>query len=120
MSSELSKLKERVTRLEKKVRKINDVLALLPETVNLLSYKQFDFLDKQILTQLLSNKTYSTTELARRIKNVHRTKVWRRLKKIQRVSSKLKGDSFVVFEPSSKKWMLNTEEFEFKDLAEKK
>lgn len=117
MSSEVSKLKERVTRLERKVRKISDALALLPETVDPLSWKQFDLLDKQILTQLLSNKPYSTVELAHKIKNVHRTKVWRRLKKIQKVSLKLKGDSIVVFDPSTKKWALNTEEFEFKELA---
>ena len=121
MSSDFSKLKERVSRLEKSVRRIREELAILPETVDPLnpkSWKYFDDLDRQILTLLLQGKPLSTVEVAHKIGKVHRTKIWRRLKKIYRVSQRSKGDSIVVFDPSSKKWMMNTEEFEFKGLVE--
>jgi len=117
MSSELAKLKERLTRLERWRHRIDDVLALLPESIDPLTWKGLDYLDKEILQLLLmTNKAYSTSEMASKIHKVHRTKVWRRMKRIQRVSKKLKGDFIVVFDPSSKKWSLNTEEFTFKQL----
>jgi len=119
MSSEIGKLKERVSRLEKSVRKIRDDLAILPEAIDPLnknSWKHFDSLDREILQFLLSNnKPFSTVEIGKKL-SVHRTKIWRRMKKIQRVSLKIKGDSIVVYDPSSKKWDLNKEEFEFKQL----
>jgi len=117
MSSELSKLRERLTRLERWRHRVDDVLALLPESIDPLTWKGLDYLDKAILQLLLTtNKPYSTSEMAHKIRNVHRTKVWRHMKRIQRLSKKLKGDFIVVFDPSSKKWSLNTEEFTFKQL----
>lgn len=121
MSSEMGKLKERVTRLEKWRRRISEEFALLPMPINPLGkdWKHFDSLDREILQFLLSNnKPFSTVEIGKKLK-VHRTKIWRRMKKIQRASLKIKGDSIVVYDPSSKKWDLNKEEFEFKQLEEK-
>jgi len=120
MSSDLAKLKERFSRLERKVRRIDEVLALLPESIDPLTWKSLDSLDKEILSLLLHKDTaLSTTELSDKIPGVHRTKIWRRMKKISRASRKLKGDSIIVFDPSSKKWSLNTEDFDFKQLEEK-
>ena len=119
MSSDLAKLKERISRIERKVRRVEDVLALLPESMDPLTWKVLDPLDKEILSLLLhKNTTLSTSELSNKLKDVHRTKVWRRMKKISKASKKLKGDSIVVFDPSSKKWSMNSEEFDFKQLEE--
>ena len=120
MSSDYAKLKERVSRLERKIRRIDDTLALLPESIDPLTWKVLDPLDKEILSLLLrKGVSLSTTELSNKIRGVHRTKVWRRMKKISKASKKLKGDSIIVFDPSSKKWSMNTEEFDFKQLEEK-
>ena len=119
MSSDFAKLKERVTRLERWRRRVDDVMALLPESIDPLTWKVIDDLDKEILNLLLhKGVALSTSELADKLKGVHRTKVWRRMKKISKASKKLKGDSIVVFDPSSKKWSMNVEEFDFKQLEE--
>jgi len=120
MSSEVSKLKERVTRLERWRRRVSEELAILPETIDPLGkqWKHFDVLDRDILELLLSDTPYSTVEIGNKLR-VHRTKVWRRMKKIKRVSEKIKGNSIIVFNPSTKQWSLNTEEFEFKGLETK-
>jgi len=119
MSSELRKLAESYKRLERKVKRIEDELALLPESIDPLTWKSLDPLDKEILGLLLhKGVSLSTTELADKLKGVHRTKVWRRMKKISKLSRKLKGDTIVLFDPSTKKWSMNTEEFDFKQLEE--
>ena len=119
MSSELRKLQESQKRLERKVKRIEDVLALLPESIDPLTWTSLDQLDKEILNMLLhKGAAYSTSEIAEQLKDVHRTKVWRRMKKISKLSRKLKGDTIVLFDPSSKKWSMNVEEFDFKQLEE--
>lgn len=119
MSSDFAKLKERVTRLERKLKRVEDELALLPESIDPLTWKTLEPLDKEILSLLLHKSVaLSTTEVADKLKGVHRTKVWRRMKKIQKASKKLKGESIVVFDPSSKKWSMNTDDFDFKQLEE--
>ena len=120
MSSQTAKFEERLARLERWRRRVDDVLALLPETIDPLTWKSLDSLDKEILSLLLHPSiAYSTQEISNKIPGVHRTKVWRRMKKIRKTSKKLKGDSIIVFDPSSKKWSMNTEEFDFKQLEEK-
>jgi len=120
MSNSLAKLQERVNRLERWRREVDKLLFIMPESIDpLKNWDSLDALDKSILKILLHPATaLSTSEISSRLSGIHRTKVWRRLKKVKRISRKIKGDSIVIYDPSSKKWSMNTETFEFKGMKE--
>lgn len=108
--AELKNLKERVKRIE-------DELQLSP-TVTSFDWKQFNDRDKSILMVLLKKEREgaTTTEIAEilemePVETSGRVKVYRSLRRIERLSRKLKGFPIVVYE--KRKWSLNYQDWQF-------
>jgi hypothetical protein len=113
----LEELEKRVRRVEKEIKNIKEVLELAP-VVNPLRWDIFTDLEKAIIQYLLDKKFEgaTTTEMARKLnlpspEGSGRVIVWRRLRRIQRLSKRKKGVPIVVYE--SKRWFMNYEEFSF-------
>lgn len=102
----------------KQLRKIKALLELLPTITSFDDWKTLRSRDKQILTALFKyNVTGAKTlQLARDIaikkpETSGRTIVYRRLKRIQEISLRLKGAPLVV--QVGRNWALNFEDFSF-------
>lgn len=113
----MSRLEERVKNLESRVKRIEDQLELSPAVVS-FDWTEFSDRDKAILNFLLGKDRAggTTTEIAQGLEMSEpetsgRVKVYRRLKRIERVSRKLKGLPIVNYE--RKKWSLNFDDFQF-------
>lgn len=115
----ITNLEEKVNRLRREVKKIMDVLELSP-TVDPLDWKDFTELDKGIIKHLLEKKYAgdTTTGIAEAIgldkpTSTGRVIVWRRLKRIQRISNRIKGAPIVLID--KKRWFMNYDEFTYKE-----
>lgn len=102
--------------LDRRVKKIEKILEL--SDVVTLDWKDFTDLDKAVLTVLnkVGRRGMSTTEIARELnleapKTSGRVLVWNSLKKIDRISKRLKGVPIVL--TFKKKWSLNFDDYEF-------
>lgn len=113
----MSRLAERVKNLENRVKRLEDELEISPSIAS-FDWEGFSDRDKAILRFLLSSerKGMTTTKIAEGL-NMHepetcgRVKVYRRLKRIERVSRKIKGLPIVLYE--KKRWSLNFDDFQF-------
>jgi len=122
----LTEIMRRVRKVEKEqqqqkhdLKRVKDILEM-SSVVNPLAWKDFTDLDRQILKFLLEQKFKgaTSTEIAQNIdleapKVSGRVKVWHRLKRMQRVSIRMKGDPIVILQ--RKRWHMNFEDFTFKD-----
>lgn len=113
----MKQLERRIIRLERELKKVLDILELSPIT-NPFKWQDLTDLDKKILKHLLSqkHKGATTTEIAKALpldnpEGSGRTIIWRRLKRIQNISKKLKGAPIVISE--RKCWIMNFDEFTF-------
>lgn len=111
------KLERRVRRVERELSKILKVLELVP-SIHISEWKELTDLDKEILKVLLEKKFAgeTTTKIAERLqlpnpKVSGRVTVYVRLKKIAKISERLKGAPIVLSE--EKRWKLNFDEFNF-------
>jgi predicted Zn-ribbon and HTH transcriptional regulator len=116
--TKVERLEERVNTLERSVRQIKDQLAMLPPAIDPLSWKNFDDIDKQIITLLLKEENSLTSvQIAEKLQ-INRVKIWRHLKRIHKISKRLKGEPIIIYDPSLKAWSMNTEEYDFKKSVE--
>ena len=116
----------KIKRLETRVKQIEDILELSP-VVTSFNYKRIEDVDKKILKVLLGKDRNgaTTTEIADDLgfsdpENSGRVTVYRRLKRIERVTTRLKSFPFVITE--NRRWFLNFEDYNFQikdDVLEK-
>ena len=118
VSAMSTKVEKRVERLEQRVKRIEKQLEIGGAVIASFDWKEFLARDKQILNLLLQKgrEGATTTEVATAIgldnpETGGRTIVYERLKRIQRISTRLKDAPIVVMD--SKRWFLNFNEFEF-------
>lgn len=111
-------MEKRLERLEARVKRIERELELGGVVVSFDGWTDFTERDKAILNTLLqkNRKGATTTEIAETIgleapETSGRTIVYTRLKRIARISNRLKGAPIVVSE--RKRWYLNYDEFDF-------
>uniref|UniRef100_A0A6M3ID44 Uncharacterized protein n=1 Tax=viral metagenome TaxID=1070528 RepID=A0A6M3ID44_9ZZZZ len=112
--------------IEKRLKRIEEMIDLLP-TVTSFDLKQLELIDKKILNVLHVKGTdgATTTEIADNLgyedpEGSGRVTVYRRLKRIERVTSRAKGLPFVITE--SRRWFLNFDDYDFRikdDVLEK-
>jgi len=113
----MSRIEERIKNLESRVKRIEDQLEMSPIVVS-FDWSEFSERDKAILNFLLKKGRAggTTTEIAYGLEmnepeTSGRVKVYRRLKRIERISRKLKGSPIVTYE--RKRWSLNYDDFQF-------
>lgn len=116
----LANIDKRVRKLEVQLKKILKQLDLMPVT-DPTRWKEFTSEERQILRYLLDKKYdgATTTEIAKALNFASPSKsgrvlVWRRLRRISRLSSRRKGAPIVVCE--GKRWIMNYDEFSFGEL----
>jgi len=114
------KLEIRVQRIEEKLRRIEDMLEL-GDIVTTFDWKDFSLLDKSVLDKLLEKgrEGSTTTEIAKELnlkepETSGRTIIYTRLKRIERISRRIKGIPIIVSE--RKRWYLNYEDFRFPEV----
>lgn len=119
-------IERRLQRVEDRLKRIEKELELSGTFLS-LDWEEFNPKDKTILAHLLKkkNKGATTTEIANTIgldspESSGRTIVYTRLKRIERISRRLKGMPIVVTE--KKRWYMNFDEYSFPEgtLNEKK
>jgi len=110
---EIKKLERRVQKLEKDMKRVKEHLEL---TIMLDPYKwpELNNVDKEIIKYLQEKKLATTTEIASGIglqnpETVGRVIVWKRIKKIVKVSNAREGAPLIV--KVGRKWAINTEDF---------
>lgn len=114
----VKKLQQDVQNLKVDMKKVKDILELSPVIDPLNWKKDLSDLDLQILLNLLAAgyAGMQTPDLAR-VCNLQdpgksgRVTIWHRLKKIQKISYRLKGDCIVLLE--RRRWRMNWENFTF-------
>jgi len=116
MSTEASRLRhleKRVKRLEKIVSEIKEQIGILPKRVNPFKSTLLTDLDKQVIKILLESQEelISNAKIAEKL-NLNRTKTWRSLKRIAKITEKGYGFPMVTFDPTFKKWSLNRTDYE--------
>ena len=111
-------LESRLKRIEERLKRIEDILELSPTIVS-FDWKEFNERDKEILEYLYckGREGATTTEIATNLRfpnpeSSGRTIVYRRLKRIERISRRIKGLPIVIYE--AKRWFLNYDDFDFK------
>lgn len=114
---EVKELRKEVEALKKQVKEIQQILEMAP-VINDFDWVEFNERDKQILNQLhVSGKDGATTTFLAQVLGLHhpdksgRTIIYRRLKRIEKISRFRKGQPIV--KPSFKKWYLNFDEYQF-------
>jgi biotin operon repressor len=116
MSTEASRLRhleKRMKRLEKIVSEIKEQIGILPKRINPFNSSLLTDLDKQVIKILLESQEelVSNAKIAEKLK-LNRTKTWRSLKRIAKITEKGYGYPLVTFEPTFKKWSLNRTDYE--------
>jgi len=116
-------LEGRITRLERELKKVLDFLEL-SSTVDPFNWQDLTKADKTIIRCLLAKKYEgaTTTRIADELgmdkpKTTGRAIIWRKLRRIQRISKRMKGAPIVI--PYLKRWVMNYDEFTFKRVDEK-
>lgn len=114
-TARLTRLEKTVSKNRKDIKLIKEQLGFLPPLLSPLEWTSHDILDKEILGLLLKKKGefLSTVKIGEKLKT-HRGKIWRHLKKMERLSAKTKGEPIVIYDSSRKAWAMNWDEYEFK------
>jgi len=112
-----SALESRLRRIEERLKRIEDTIELSP-VVTTFDWKDFSDRDKEILKYLYQKgrEGATTTEIAEELgfpnpETSGRTIAYRRLKRIERISRRIKGLPIVLYE--MKRWSLNFQDFNF-------
>jgi hypothetical protein len=110
---EIKKLEKRVQKLERDMKRVKEELEL---TTMLDPYKwpELNEVDKKIISYLQQKKLATTSEVASGIglqnpETVGRVIVWKRIKKIVKISKAREGAPLIV--PVGRRWSINTEDF---------
>jgi len=113
----VANVERRFKRIEERLKRVEDLLELSATVVS-FEWKEFSERDRAILNALLEKgrEGASTTEIALRInlnepETSGRTIVYTRLRRIERISRRLKGFPLVIVE--RKRWYLNYDDFSF-------
>ena len=113
----LKKIEDRMERLEKEMKKVKEILELSPIT-DPLSWEILTEEEKRIVEYLLKKKFEgaTTTEIAEALNMDSPTKsgrviIWRRLKRVQRISKRSQGAPLVICE--GKRWFMNYDQYSF-------
>jgi len=116
----LAKLSARVRRLEREVRRIKEVLELT-KPFNPFDWEELSPLEKEIFRHLLKRgwKGDTATNMAKLFgvpnpETSGRVKVYRKLRRIEKISMKKEGVPIVVLE--GKRWLANFTEYDFEEL----
>ena len=117
MSPSQRQMEKQLDLLNRRLKKIEEILELT-DTIASFDWEGFTERDKAILMHLykVGGKGATTIELAKALglnkpETSGRTIVYRRLKRIQQISKRLKGLPIIIEE--RKKWYLNTDDFTF-------
>jgi len=112
-----ARLQSRLKRLEQRIKRIEDILEISPTIVS-FDWKDFSYRDRMILNILLEKgrEGATTTQIAEQMgfddpEGSGRVIVYRRLKRIERISRRIKGFSIVLYD--HKRWSLNYDDFQF-------
>jgi len=123
MTKAVAKLEKSIERLHARLKRVEEVLEL-SDTIVSFDWKEFSERDRAILKALLRKgpEGATTTELALELdlpepETSGRTIVYTRLKRIERISKRIKGLPIVVSE--RKRWYLNYTDFSFPQAKEK-
>ena len=110
-------IRRKISDHERRLKRIERVLEFLP-TVTSFDWKDFWVRDKAILSTLLKagRRGITTTEIARELglenpETSGRAIVWKRLRRIEKISIQLKG--FPLVRLARKRWSLNYDDFSF-------
>lgn len=113
----LTGIRAELKNLSNRIKRVEDALQFSPTVVS-FDWDDFSDLDKRILDALLikGRRGETTTKLAvaldvREPETSGRVVVYRRLRRIERISRKIKGFPIVIYE--TKKWSLNYTDFQF-------
>lgn len=113
-----AQFEKRLQRVEDRVKRIEKELTIGGMFIASFDWKQLNPTDRSILDMLLqrSSEGATTTEIAEALniaspETSGRTLIYMRLKRIERISKRLKGAPIVIAE--RKRWYLNYEEFSF-------
>jgi len=113
----VAKFERRLERLEARVKRIEKELEIGGMVVT-FDWKDFYQKDREILNFLLQKgrEGATTTEIAQAVgfdapETSGRTLVYAKLKRIERISNRLKGAPIIIMD--RKRWFLNFEEFDF-------
>lgn len=111
------RLEERMKNIESRMKRIEDELQF-SKSVTSFNWKEFSERDRSILRILLQKERCgaSTTELAELLdmkepETSGRVKTYRSLRRIERISRKLKGWPIVAYD--KKRWSLNYDDWQF-------
>lgn len=113
----------KIKRLERRVKRLEDVMEISP-MLTTFDWEEFNIRDKAILKILLEKgrRGVTTTVIATELdfpepEKTGRVIVYRRLKRMERISKRIKG--FPIISCDRKKWSLNYDEFKFDIDVEK-
>lgn len=124
MTKSVAKLEKKVQTIHARLKRVEDLLEL-SNMVASFDWKDFSDRDQAILDTLLRKgpEGSTTTEIAKELnlpepETSGRTIVYVRLKRIERISKRIKGISIVV--PERKRWYLNYNDFSFPEVNEQR
>jgi hypothetical protein len=116
-------IEKRFKKIEERLKRIEDELELSP-AVTSFDWKEFSEEDKKILGILLAKERLgaTTTEISEEMghsdpEGSGRVLVYRKLKRIERVSKRVKG--FPIVTSNGRRWSLNYDDFHFHMETEK-
>ena len=120
----LRQLNKKVTKLEKKMREVCDVLNLLPPVVDPTEWKRLHERDKAVLRFMISesdgnrDRWFTTSEIAEGIgldkpSSSGRVQVWRSLRRIKRLQRR-HHKRVILEDKGHKRWSLNSFDFRFR------
>lgn len=116
MRTQVSVLKKKVNKLERDMRRVKDIVGLLPPLVKPLEWDQLRDLDKKILRYMIEHEdqiSFRTGEIATALglpKESGRVQVWKSLKRIRRVG-RLKHACILEQDRVAKVWNLRHSDF---------
>ena len=112
-------LNKRIDKLERDMRRVKDIVGLLPPLVKPLEWDQLRDLDKQILRYMIEHVdqiSFRTGEIAVALglpKESGRVQVWKALKRIRRVG-RAKHKCILEQDKVAKTWSLRRSDFSFR------
>lgn len=117
-TTKIRRLEERIDRMKREITEIKKRLHMLPKIETPIDWKAFNELDQKILRLLMrkgEDKFLSSVDISKKL-GVDRTKIWRHLKKIHKVSLRIRGAPILIYDPSLRMWGLNREEYDFEQI----
>ena len=119
MRTQVSVLRKKVSKLERDMQRIKDVVGLLPPIVKPLEWKELYDLDRKVLRFMIEHEnqgSFRTGEIAVALglpKESGRVRVWKALKRIRRVG-RAKHKCILEQDKVLKTWSLRRSDFAFR------